>query len=47
MTFKLPKDLQKRTHYLDRVAPFMGKNMELLKPFLQKDIFALKNLEGH
>ena len=27
MTFKLPKDLQKRTHYLDRVVPFMGKNM--------------------
>jgi len=27
MTIKLPKDLQKRTHYLDRVAPFMGKNL--------------------
>lgn len=27
MIFKLPKDLQKRTHYLDRVAPFMGKNI--------------------
>lgn len=27
MIFKLPKDLQKRTCYLDRVTPFMGKNI--------------------
>jgi predicted AAA+ superfamily ATPase len=27
MTVKLPKDLQKRTQYLERVSPFMGKNL--------------------
>lgn len=27
MTVKLPKDLQKRTQYLERVIPFMGKNL--------------------
>lgn len=27
MTVKLPKDLQKRTQYLERVSPFMGKNI--------------------
>lgn len=27
MTIKLPKDLQKRTKYLERVSPFMGKNL--------------------
>jgi 4-amino-4-deoxy-L-arabinose transferase-like glycosyltransferase len=28
------------------VLPFVGQNIELLKPFLQKDVFALKNLEA-
>lgn len=27
MIVKLPKDLQKRTQYLERVSPFMGKNL--------------------
>lgn len=27
MTIKLPKDLQKRTQYIERVSPFMGKNL--------------------
>lgn len=32
--------------FIVALIPFIGKNMELLKPFLQKDIFALKNLEA-
>src|SRR4030066_237464 len=27
MTIKLPKDLQRRTQYIERVSPFMGKNL--------------------